>query len=116
MDSPPPNYNPNESMLNGGTESIMKVMGGGGNASVPTNYNETQSVLSGGIEPIQRVEGGGKQKPENETDISVRYVVNYDFEDDGINVKYEISSLELEGYTSFRLPSYLNIGLFEIPC
>jgi hypothetical protein len=35
----------------------------------------------------------------------------YDFEDDGINVKYEISSLELEGYTSFRLPSYLNIGL-----
>jgi hypothetical protein len=85
MDSPPSNYNPNDSMLNGGTESIMKVMGGGGTSPPINNYDETQSILSGGIEQIQRVEGGGKgtnKNPENETDISVRYIVNYDFEDD----------------------------------
>jgi len=83
MDSPPPNYNPNDSMLNGGTESIMKVMGGGGISE--SGYDETSSVLSGGIEPIQRVEGGGPPAPdddvEKESDISVRYLVNYDFED-----------------------------------
>jgi hypothetical protein len=82
MDSPPSNYNPNDSMLNGGTESIMKVMGGGGTSPPINNYDETQSILSGGIEQIQRVEGGGNENPENETDISVRYIVNYDFEDD----------------------------------
>ena len=84
MDSPPQNYNPNESMLNGGTESIMKVMGGGGSSDsgAPGNgYDETQSVLSGGIEPIHRVEGGGGDELEKESDISVRYLVNYDFED-----------------------------------
>jgi len=88
MDSAPPNYNPNESMLTGGTESIMKVMGGGGGleSGAPGNgYDETQSVLSGGIEQIQRVEGGGSGGGDNETekesDISVRYIVNYDFED-----------------------------------
>ena len=43
-----PSYNPNESMLSGGTESIMKVMGGGGDTA-PDGYNETQSMLSGGI-------------------------------------------------------------------
>lgn len=84
MDSPPPNYNPNDSMLSGGTETIMKVMGGG---SMPTGYNDTQSLLSGGIEPIVRVEGGGNGKEEpkadtKETDITIRYVTNYDFEDD----------------------------------
>ena len=88
MDSAPPNYNPNESMLSGGTESIMKVMGGGGGleSGAPGNgYDETQSVLSGGIEQIQRVEGGGSgggdDETEKESDISVRYIVNYDFED-----------------------------------
>jgi hypothetical protein len=88
MDSAPPNYNPNESMLTGGTESIMKVMGGGGGleSGGPGNgYDETQSVLSGGIEQIQRVEGGGSgggdDETEKESDISVRYIVNYDFED-----------------------------------
>jgi len=35
----------------------------------------------------------------------------YDFEVDGKNVKYEISDTALEGYTSFTLPSYLNVGL-----
>jgi hypothetical protein len=105
MESAPPNYNPNDSMLSGGTESIMKVMGGGSielkgrggsNNGLPHNYNETQSVLSGGIEPIVRVEGGGniekekekevkekevKEETDNETDISIRYVAHYDFED-----------------------------------
>lgn len=35
----------------------------------------------------------------------------YDFEVDGRNVKYEISDKALEGYSSFTLPSYLNVGL-----
>ena len=71
MDSAPPNYNPNESMLSGGTESIMKVMGGGGGleSGAPGNgYDETQSVLSGGIEQIQRVEGGGSGGGDDETE------------------------------------------------
>ena len=93
MESAPPNYNPNDSMLSGGTESIMKVMGGGGGGA-PNGYNETQSVLSGGIDsPIVRVQGGGKKKrKENgqkggqqdtkETEIQIRYVAHYDFEND----------------------------------
>ena len=61
-DSAPPNYNPNESMLSGGTDMpIMKVMGGGGEGTAPNGYNETQSLLSGGIDtPIIKVEGGGE--------------------------------------------------------
>ena len=61
MDAPPTNYNPNESMLSGGTESIMKVMGGGSleGGGAPPGYNETHSVLSGGIDsPIVKVVGG----------------------------------------------------------
>ena len=68
-DQPPPNYNPNDSMLNGGNDNvIMKVMGGGGtigggDGTAPNGYNETQSLLSGGIDtPIIKVEGGGPQE------------------------------------------------------
>lgn len=79
MDNPPPNYNPNDSMLSGGVDMpIMKVMGGGsreanalqsslvekgfnvmlgGNIS-PPGYNETVSMLDGGTEPIVMVHGG----------------------------------------------------------
>ena len=74
-DQPPPNYNPNDSMLNGGNDSaIMKVMGGGGlggglgggEGTAPNGYNETQSLLSGGINiPIMKVEGGAIGDPEN---------------------------------------------------
>ena len=57
MENPPPNYNPNESLLSGGIENITKVMGGGGGGA-PPGYNETTSLLDGGIEPIVKVEGG----------------------------------------------------------
>lgn len=61
MESPPPNYNPNESMLNGGTDvPIMKVMGGGGGDNNLNGYNETQSLLNGGLDAvIEKIEGGG---------------------------------------------------------
>ena len=78
MDNPPPNYNPNESMLSGGIDvPIMKVMGGGGameggggameggggGQQPPDGYNETTSLLSGGINaPIIKVEGGMRSK------------------------------------------------------
>jgi len=60
MENPPPNYNPTESLLNGGQDvPIMKVMGGGGDA--PPGYNETASLLTGGIdEPIVAVSGGAR--------------------------------------------------------
>ena len=67
MDQPPPNYNPNDSMLSGGTETIMKVMGGGymsppltpfSGGGAPPGYNETVSLLDGGTEPIVMVKGG----------------------------------------------------------
>lgn len=92
MDSVPVDYNPDNSMLSGGTESIMKVMGGGGalgSEVLENGYNETETVLSGGIEPIQRVEGGGtKDEEEQETDVAVRYLVNYDFEDNEARQMY----------------------------
>jgi len=108
MDAPPTNYNPNDSMLSGGTESIMKVMGGGSveegsieGGGAPPGYNETQSVLSGGIDsPIVKVVGGGPGDPTelteplkgskpsaplqevsaNDMDISIRYVNHYELE------------------------------------
>ena len=60
MESPPPNYNPNESMLNGGTDvPIMKIMGGGGGDNNLNGYNETQSLLNGGLDAvIEKIEGG----------------------------------------------------------
>jgi len=74
-DSAPPNYNPNDSMLSGGSDMpIMKVMGGGGlggaegggEGTAPNGYNETQSLLSGGIDtPIIKVEGGAIGDIEN---------------------------------------------------
>jgi hypothetical protein len=49
MDNPPPNYDPNQSLLEGGIEPITRVMGGGGLAvggsqTPPDGYNETASV------------------------------------------------------------------------
>ena len=66
MDSPPSNYNPNESVLSGGinsTSPITMVQGGGGGGGMLDNYNETASVLDGGITnmkaPITQIQGGG---------------------------------------------------------
>lgn len=93
-----PSYNPNESMLSGGTESIMKVMGGGGDTA-PNGYNETQSMLSGGIEPILKVEGGGINT--EESNISIRYVSNYELDTDALvyynnNIPKDISDIQNE--------------------
>jgi hypothetical protein len=70
-------------MLSGGTETIMKVMGGGGGDRAPDGYNETQSMLSGGIEPILKVEGGGGANTQ-ESNISIRYVSNYELDTDAL--------------------------------
>ena len=58
--TPPPNYNPNDSLLTGGdTAKIIPVQGGG---SMPGgNYNADVSLLSGGeTAKIIPVQGGGK--------------------------------------------------------
>ena len=96
MDS---SYNPNESMLSGGTESIMKVMGGGGAGEAPDGYNESQSMLSGGIEPILKVEGGGGDT--QESNISIRYIRNYELDPDALayynnNIPNDISDIQAD--------------------
>lgn len=93
-----PSYNPNESMLSGGTESIMKVMGGGGGDKAPDGYNESQSMLSGGIEPILKVEGGGDPQ---ESSITIRYIRNYELDTDALayynnNIPKDISDIEAD--------------------
>ena len=65
---PPTNYNPDQSMLNGGTDvPIMKVMGGGGveggGGGAPDGYNASVSLLEGGIDvPIEKVVGRGRSR------------------------------------------------------
>ena len=62
MDNPPVNYNPNDSLLNGGTDSsITKVMGGGGGGI----YSPEESMLNGGTENITKVMGGGSDSVPN---------------------------------------------------
>ena len=57
--TPPPNYNPNDSLLSGGEGAkILPVQGGG--SMIPGNYNANVSLLSGGEDAkIQAVQGGG---------------------------------------------------------
>ena len=93
-----PSYNPNESMLSGGTESIMKVMGGGGAGEAPNGYNESESLLSGGIEPILKVEGGGDKE---ESNVSIRYVSHYELDNDALsyynnNIPNSISDIQAD--------------------
>jgi hypothetical protein len=72
MDNPPPNYNPNESVLAGGINSstpITMLQGGG----TLEGYNESASVLEGGINsstPITMVQGGGVEN-------SIQIVLDY---------------------------------------
>jgi hypothetical protein len=78
MDNPPPNYNPNESVLSGGINSsspISIVQGGGG---VLDGHNETTSVLEGGINsstPITMIQGGGA------AENNIQIVKNYNMLD-----------------------------------
>jgi len=48
MSAPPPGYNPAESMLQGGTATIIPVMGGGGISSSEISGSESDSIQSGG--------------------------------------------------------------------
>jgi hypothetical protein len=60
--TPPPNYNPNDSLLSGGDSAkIIPVQGGGSLTDVPTSYNPNASLLHGGDDAkIMPVQGGGK--------------------------------------------------------
>jgi hypothetical protein len=87
MENPPVNYNPNESLFNGGTDSsIMKVMGGGGE-SPPANYNENQSLLEvngGDSIPIEMIKGGGNIIKNGGNDVMI--VRDYiDAEEEALN-------------------------------
>lgn len=75
---PPTNYNPDQSMLNGGTDiPIMKVMGGGGGGGAPDGYNASVSLLEGGIDtPIEKVFGGGGEA--NQEVLDILFVEHYD--------------------------------------
>ena len=55
--SAPPGYNPEVSLLSGGTGEISRVMGGGGTA--PPGFNETASLLTGGENSVIHVVKGG---------------------------------------------------------
>lgn len=65
-----PGYNPEASLLQGGTAPIKPMLGGGvdspttkggGSGSPPTpDYNSTASLLQGGTGVIEAVKGGGK--------------------------------------------------------
>ena len=55
--SAPPGYNPEVSLLAGGTGEIARVMGGGGTA--PPGFNETATLLTGGENAVIRVVEGG---------------------------------------------------------
>ncbi len=59
--TPPPNYNPNDSLLSGGDSAkIIPVQGGGSLTDVPNSYNPDASLLSGGeTAKIIPVQGGG---------------------------------------------------------
>jgi len=58
MASPGPGYNPQESLLSGGTATIVAVQGGGGLGQPPAGYNENQSLLEGGTATIEATRGG----------------------------------------------------------
>lgn len=84
MSGLPPNYDPNVSMLQGGTTSpIQPVMGGGGG---PPNYNIDTSLLAGGTGEIVKVLGGGAKTEGNlqgevysvnDTDVTKKYREDY---------------------------------------
>jgi hypothetical protein len=63
-----PGYNPDVSLLQGGTAPIVPMLGGGGGVgpSQPTpptpDYNTTASLLQGGTGVIEPVKGGGSVK------------------------------------------------------
>ncbi len=62
MALPTPGYNPETSLLQGGTAPIVPVQGGGGGTStIPPDYNPSASLLQGGTGVIEPIRGGGKE-------------------------------------------------------
>ena len=83
MEAPPPGYNPNVSLLQGGTTPIVAVQGGGGLMFAgnlpPPGYNDNVSLLSGGTGVIEAVRGGGKvetTEPKEATETKVKFQDN----------------------------------------
>ena len=81
MASPGPGYNPQESLLSGGTAPIVAVQGGGGLGEPPPGYNENQSLLQGGTATIEATRGGAvtfakdvtvRQEGEKNTSIALK--------------------------------------------
>jgi hypothetical protein len=62
MALPTPGYNPEMSLLQGGTAPIVPVQGGGGSSLAPPDYNPSASLLQGGTGVIEPIRGGGKAK------------------------------------------------------
>jgi hypothetical protein len=56
----PPGYNPESSLLQGGTAPIVAMRGGGSGSPPTPDYNATASLLQGGTGVIEAVKGGGK--------------------------------------------------------
>jgi hypothetical protein len=83
MEAPPPGYNPNVSLLSGGTGTILPVQGGGG-SGLPMSYNANESLLEGGTGTIQAIRGGGEAKKKSGVSFA------------GKNIVQELKTLPLE--------------------
>ena len=79
---PPTGYNPEASLLQGGTAPIVPVQGGGGmdaGASLPAGYNPDQSLLNTGVSaPIVAVRGGSQEGGQPETAYHELDIEHYD--------------------------------------
>ena len=111
MSSPPPDYNPAASVLQGGTSAqILPVMGGGGMAP-SADYNAGESVLAvgGTVATIEAVSGGGYtmeggkdgegEDPEEEDDDD-----DSDSASASDSPKEEVVPIQIEVYDPFDAP------------
>jgi hypothetical protein len=77
-----PGYNPEVSLLQGGTAPIVPVQGGGGmnaGAALPAGYNPDQSLLNVGQNaPIMAVRGGGQEGGDGEVAYDKYVIEQYD--------------------------------------
>ncbi len=55
MSAPPPGYNPEDTVIQGGTAPITPMAGGG---AAPPGYNPDETVIQGGTTPITPMAGG----------------------------------------------------------
>lgn len=101
MASPGPGYNPQESLLSGGTAPIVPVQGGGGQP--PPGYNETQSLLEGGTATIEATRGGASVKFDSEVKVGV-----------GEKPSSENTTNVLKGSTKKSLEKY-RIDQYKVP-